>query len=183
MGAPDPPAALPLGSLAADGGEGETPSDPVLAGLQPTPTPSLPPEPPAAFDGTYVLGMFLVPGEGPFQIRMGSEPYWGYSAGARIDAIAGREIVMGPIQVGETISFDACRSRRTTEPHHMTIEKLGINYTLDLALSAEPEDDLTGIRDDSNNNCEFTFDAPGEYLIDDDLHPGAHGVAKVIVEG
>ena len=185
----DAPATLLPGGIADDGGGGDTPPDQALAGPAPTPTPSPTPaasptpEPPAAFDGTYVLGMFLVQGDGPFQLRMGSEPYWGYFAEQRIDT-GQTAIVMGPIQVGETISFDACRSRRTTEPHHLTIEKLGVDYNLDSAEIAGPaEERSTGARDDPNNNCEFTFDAPGEYLIDDDLHPGAHGVAKIIVEG
>lgn len=82
---------------------------------------------------------------------------------------------MGPIQVGDTISFAMCRQSgsRSTRAHHMTIEALDIDYNL--------YDGPVGRLLDPANNCEFTFDAPGEYIIDDDLHRGAHGVAKFVV--
>ena len=138
-------------------------------------------EPPPPFEGTYVLGDFIV-ADGNFELLMGATPYWGYEAEARVSTIGGlNEIVMGPIQVGETVAFDRCRQSgsRSTKPHHMTIEALGIDHNLD-GISGTGGGTV-GVVDDPTNNCEFTFTEPGEYLIDDSTDPGAHGVAVFIV--
>ena len=140
----------------------------------------------AAFDGTYVLGDFVVE-DGKFELRMGDTAYWGYDAEARIPTIAGLvEIIIGPIQVGETVSFDRCRQSgsRSTVTHHMTVEALGIDHNLDDGrFGADPPGGAVGVAGDPNNNCEFTFTAPGVYIIDDSTDQGAHGVAKFVVEG
>ena len=155
--------------------------------LVPTPTPAPTPTPePAGGPTTYVLGDFVVE-DGKFELRMGATAYWGYDAEQRIPTIPGLiEIVFGPIQVGETVSFARCRQSgsRSTKTHHLTVEKLGIDYNLDDGrFGADPPGGAVGDADDPNNNCEFTFDAPGEYLIDDSTDPGRHGVAKFVVEG
>ena len=130
---------------------------------------------------TWTVDDFVLE-DNKFELRMGPNAYWGYNADQDIPTIAGLiEIVMGPIQVGDTVSFSRCRQSgsRSTKPHRMTIEKLGIDHK----LSADEGGGSVGDNDDPTNNCEFTFTAPGEYIIDDSSDPGAHGVAKFIVEG
>ena len=129
---------------------------------------------------TYVMGDFVLE-DGKFELRMGSTAYFGYEAEQRIPTIPGLiEIVMGPMQVGDTISFARCRQSgsRSTKPHRMTIEALGIDHI----LSADEGGGAVGDSDDPNNNCEFTFTEPGTFIIDDSTDPGEHGVAKFIVE-
>ena len=153
-----------------------------------TPVPAATPTrlPQAAFDGTYVLGEFILT-DGHFELRMGGTAYWGYQAEQRISTIPGLiEIVMGPIQVGETLSFARCRQTgsRSSKTHHMTIEALGIDHNLDDGrFGADPAGGAVGDLGDPTNNCAFTFTAPGEYIIDDATDPGQHGVAKFVVEG
>ncbi len=164
----------------------------------PTPTPASPPplEPATAtptpepepvlrdeVEGTYVLGDFVVE-DGKFELRMGPTAYWGYEAGQRPWTVRGLvEIVIGPIQVGETVSFSSCRqsSDRSTEAHHMAVEGIGVDYNLDDTYGTGGA--AVGDSGDPANNCEFTFTEPGEYLIDDSTDPGDHGVAKFVVQG
>ena len=134
---------------------------------------------------TYVLRQFIVE-EGKFELRMGSTAYWGYEAQQRIPTIPDLiEIVMGPIKVGDTVSFSRCyqSGARSTQAHHMTIERLGIDFNLDDGRwGSELPGGHVGVLDDPANNCEFTFTEPGEYLITDSLHPDGHGVAKFTVD-
>ncbi|MCH8974445.1 MAG: hypothetical protein IH869_05155 [Chloroflexi bacterium] len=134
---------------------------------------------------TYTFGDFVVE-DGKFELRMGDTAYFGYEAEQRIPTIPGLiEIVFGPIQVGDTISFARCRQSgsRSTVTHHLTVDALGIDYVLDDGrFGADPPGGAVGDSDDPSNNCEFTFDAPGEYLIYDSTDPDGHGVARIIVE-
>ena len=133
---------------------------------------------------TYVLREFVVE-DSKFELRMDETAYWGYDAFQRIQSSPPPEIVMGPIQVGGTISFDRCRqsSARSTVTHHMTVEALSIDHNLDDGrFGSDPPGGPIGDSEDPNNNCEFTFDAPGEYVIDDSTDPGEHGVARFIVD-
>ena len=103
---------------------------------------------------------------------MGATAYWDYGADQRISTVDGlAEIVMGPIQVGDTISFARLRSSgsRSSKEHHFTIEGLGIDILLDSGAA----DELLKIE----------LDKAGTFLIDDSSDPGAHGVVKIIVEG
>ena len=141
----------------------------------------------AAAGRTYVLGDFVVEDRW-FELRMGETTAWGYSAGERVQAIPdGPGIVMGPVQVGDTISFDRCRlsASRSSTSHHFTIEALGIDYNLDDgSFGSDTPGGEVGVRGDPTDNCDVgPFTAPGEYVIDDRLHPGAHGVAVIIVKG
>ena len=182
------PAVLLL--LAAACGDDPTPSPtsappPEPATATPTPTPTPTPEPQLAqeSDGTYVLRDFVVE-DGKFELRMGETAYWGYGADERPITVHGLvEIVIGPIQVGETVIFSSCRQSgdRSTKAHHMTVEGIGVDHNLDDVYGTGGA--VVGDSGDPANNCEFTFDAPGEYVIDDSTDPGEHGVAKFIVEG
>ena len=134
---------------------------------------------------TYNLDEFWVD-DRKFGIRMGETAYWAYEAQQRWTTIPGLiEIVMGPIHVGDTISFATCYQFGilSTRAHHMTVEKLGIDHNLDDGRwGSDPPGGAVGDPDDPTNNCEFTFDAPGDYLIEDSTDPGAKGVAKFVVE-
>ena len=163
-------------------------------GQDPTPTSPPPPESATAtpepepvlaqeVEGTYVLRDFVVE-DGSFELRMGNTAYWGYEAGQRPFTVHGLvDIVIGPIQVGETVSFSSCRQSggRSTKPHHMTVEGVGVDHNLDDAYGTGGA--AVGDNADPASNCEFTFDVPGEYIIDDSTDPGEHGVAKFVVEG
>ena len=178
------PAALML--LAAACGDDPTPTptsppppEPATATPTPTPEPRLAQE----ADGTYVLRDFVVE-DGSFELRMGDTANWGYGAGERPFTVHGLvEIVIGPIKVGETVIFSSCRQSgdRSTKAHHMTVEGIGVDHNLDDAYGTGGA--AVGDSGDPASNCEFTFDAPGEYIIDDSTDPGEHGVAKFVVEG
>ncbi|MCH8847558.1 MAG: hypothetical protein IIC32_01115, partial [Chloroflexi bacterium] len=130
---------------------------------------------------TYTFGDFVLE-DGKFELRMGATAYFGYDAEQRIPTIPGLiEIVFGPIQVGDTLSFARCRQSgsRSTKEHRLTIDALGLDHNLYGDTGGGP----IGDSDDTSNNCEFTFDAPGEFLFYDSTDPDGHGVAKVIVEG
>ncbi|MCH8974189.1 MAG: hypothetical protein IH869_03855 [Chloroflexi bacterium] len=135
---------------------------------------------------TYTFGDFVVE-DGKFELRMGATAYFGYDAEQRIPTIPGLiEIVFGPIQVGDTISFARCRQSgsRSTVTHHLTLDVLGFDAVLDDGrFGADPPGGAVGDSDDTSNNCEFTFNEPGEFLFYDSTDPDGHGVAKVIVEG
>ena len=141
----------------------------------------------AAFDGTYVLGDFIVE-DGKFVLEMGETPYWGYTALQAIPTIPSlNEIVIGPIQVGEILSFERCRQSGSRSPvniHHMTIDALGIDYNLDDGRRGSDPPGGTIGEPDEGVTCDIgPFTAAGEYLIYDSTDPDGHGVAKIIVEG
>ena len=129
---------------------------------------------------TYTFGDFVFE-DGKLELRMGETAYFGYDAEQRIPTIPGLiEIVFGPIKVGDTLSFARCRQSgsRSTKEHRLTVDALGLDHN----LYGETGGGAIGDSDDTSNNCEFTFDAPGEYLIYDSTDPDGHGVARIIVE-
>ncbi|MCH7607440.1 MAG: hypothetical protein IIC94_02565 [Chloroflexi bacterium] len=149
---------------------------------EPTATPTPEPEPEApSGPTTYTFGDFVLE-DGKFELRMGATAYFGYDAEQRIPTIPGLiEIVFGPIQVGDTISFARCRQSgsRSTKEHRLTIDLFGLDHNLYGDTGGGP----IGDSDDTSNNCEFTFNEPGEFIFYDSTDPDDHGVAKVIVEG
>ena len=136
---------------------------------------------------TWELDQFVVE-DGKFELRVGSKDIFSYKADQRVTTIAGLiEIVIGPIQVGDTVVFGRCRQSgsRSTKMHHLTVEKLGVDHNLDDGRwGSDPPGGAVGDSDDPNNNCVFgPFPEPGEYIINDSTDPDAHGVAKFVVEG
>ena len=125
----------------------------------------LTPPVPEGAGAVYAVDQFVIE-DGKFELRMGSQPYWGYEAQQRISSTDGDGIVM-TVKVGETIAFDifTVSGRRSTKPHQFTIEALGIDI---VPPGREPQD--------------FTFDTAGTFVIDDSSDPGEHGNAKIIVE-
>ena len=126
------------------------------------------PEPVVAGSGTiYDLDRFQIE-DGLFQLRMGSESYWGYDAEARIDATEGDGIVM-TIKLGDTLKFSrlGTSSSRTLTDHHLTIAGLGIDLEVPVGFRLEP--------------WELKPDKAGEFVIDDSTDPGAHGKWLLIV--
>ncbi len=141
----------------------------------------------AAFDGTYVVGDFIVE-DGKFVLEMGATPYWGYDAEQGVPTIPGlNEIIIGPIQVGEILSFTRCRQSGSRSPdtiHHLTIDALGIDFNLDDGRRGSDPPGGTIGEPDEGVTCDIgPFTAAGEYLIYDSTDPDGHGVAKIIVVG
>ncbi|MCH7608190.1 MAG: hypothetical protein IIC94_06465 [Chloroflexi bacterium] len=121
---------------------------------------------PAGGPVIYVLDNWVVE-DGNFELRMGSEPYWGYEAEARPTSKTGDGIVM-TANVGDTLQFGRLRQSgsRSTKPHNFTIEGLGIDIPLGDA-AVEP--------------FEIVLTIEGTFIIDDSTDPGEHGKAVLIV--
>ena len=115
----------------------------------------------------YELDRFQVE-DNLFQLRIGSEPHWGYAAEERIDATAGDGIVM-TINLGDTLKFSrlGTSSRRTTKDHRLAITELGIDIEVGPGVRIEP--------------WELKPEKAGEFVIDDPTDPGAHGKVLLIV--
>ena len=115
----------------------------------------------------YELDRFQVE-DNLFQLRMGSEPYWGYAAEERINGTEGDGFVM-TINLGDTLRFSrlGTSSRRTTKAHYLTITELGIDVDVGPGVRIEP--------------WELKPDKAGEFVIDDRSDPGKHGKVLLIV--
>ena len=107
--------------------------------------------------------------DGKYELRMGANAYWGYTAEERINSIVGDGIVM-TIKLGDTIKFSRFRSSssRSTDDHTVTNADLGIDVTL------APGDD--------KGPTEWTPDKVGTFVLDCTPHPGGHGKFTIIVE-
>ena len=116
---------------------------------------------------TYVADTLVVQ-DGLFELRMGSETYWGYGPDTRPKSDSADGLVL-TVRVGDTIHFDTLRmsGSRSTKPHHLTIEGLGIDH------------DLSAGRIEPFEIGPFT--EVGEYVIDDSTDPGEHGSMKIVV--
>ena len=114
----------------------------------------------------YELDNWVVE-DGNFELRMGTEPYWGYEAEARPASKIGDGITM-TANVGDTLRFARLRQSgsRSTKLHHFTIEGLGIDIPLG-DVSVEP--------------FEIVLTIEGTFVIDDSTDPGEHGKAVLIV--
>ena len=115
----------------------------------------------------YELNRFAIE-DNLFQLRMGSEPYWGYAAEERPDSTQGDGLVM-TINLGDTIKFDrlGTSGSRSTKDHHFTITELGIDITLTPGERIEP--------------YELKPDKAGEFVIFDSEDPDGHGKTLLIV--
>ena len=140
----------------------------------PTPTPLAPLlavvegcEPSA--DGTVFEVAEFVVEDAQFELRMGSEGFWRYAAGARVSSRAGSGILM-TVESGDTIRIGTLRasSARSTVPHGLTVAGLGIDIELAPGDSQEAVDIVA---------CD-----PGRYIIDDYRDAGTHGLAEIVVE-
>ena len=125
-------------------------------------------EPPPLFAGPVIYEAdSLVLEDGIFELRMGSEGYWGYAPGDRASTRGGEEIVI-TAKVGDTLSFGLLRQSgsRSTKPHSLTIEGLGIDIPL---------------ADANVSPFEIELEREGTFLVDDSSDPGEHGVFKIVV--
>ncbi len=137
--------------------------------------------------GTTYVFADLIAEDGKFELRMGATAYFGYEAEQRIPTIPGLiEIVLGPIKVGDTLSFARCRQSgsRSTVTHRITLDVLGIDHLLDDGrFGADPPGGAVGDSDDPTNNCDFgPFTEAGEFLVYDSTDSDGHGVIRIIVE-
>ena len=106
--------------------------------------------------------------DGLIELRMGSETYWGYGPDTRPKSNSADGLLI-TVRVGDTIHFDTLRQSgsRSTKPHHLTIEGLGIEH--DLSVDRVEPFEIG------------PFTEPGEYIIDDSTDPGEHGGFKIVV--
>ena len=102
-----------------------------------------------------------------FQLRIGATPYWGYEVEQRIDSAPGDGWVM-TIALGDSILISERLENRGSVDHHFTIADLGI----DVAMT--PNQRIT-------DGFVIKPDRVGEFVINDSLHPDAHGKALLIV--
>ena len=116
---------------------------------------------------TYVVDA-IVAEDGLFELRMGPDTYWGYGPDTRPKSNSDDGLVM-TVRVGDTIRVDTLRQSgsRSTKPHHLTIEGLGIDH------------DLSAGRVEPFEIGPFT--ETGEYIIDDSTDSGEHGSFKIVV--
>ena len=105
--------------------------------------------------------------DGYFQLRIGSTPYWGYEVEERIDSAPGDGWVM-TIALGDSILISERMENRGSVDHNFTIADLGI----DVAMT--PDQRIT-------DGFVIKPDRVGEFVINDSLHPDAHGKALLIV--
>ena len=118
--------------------------------------------------GSTYMASAIVMEDGLFELRMGAEAYWGYGPDTRPKSNSGDGLVL-TVRVGDTIHFDTLRQSgsRSTKPHHLTIEALGIDH------------DLSAGRVEPFEIGPFT--ETGEYIIDDSTDSGEHGSFKIVV--
>ncbi|MEE8146519.1 MAG: hypothetical protein V3T24_02850 [Longimicrobiales bacterium] len=116
---------------------------------------------------TYVVSAIVME-DNLFELRMGSDAYWGYDPDSRPKSNAGDGLVLA-VRVGDTIHVETLRQSgsRSTKPHHLTIEGLGIEH--DLSVDRVEPFEIG------------PFTEPGEYIIDDSSDPGEHGGFKIVV--
>ena len=140
-----------------------------LAASIPTPRP-LPQlaEPCAPGEGKVYEVDELVVEDGAFELRMGTEAYWGYEPNQRVSSLAdGIAIELNP---GDTLRIGTLRSSssRSTMPHGITMVGLGVDIEL------APGDSRAGV--------EIAVCEVGTYAIDDFRDRGGHGLADIVVK-
>ena len=117
----------------------------------------------------------IVMEDGKIELRIGSDPYWGYAAKDRLSSAEGDGLLI-TVRVGDTLSIGAVRMSedRSTIGHHMTIEGLGIDIPTEGVLSLREAPGADRIL--------IVFDKEGSFFIDDSVDPGTHGKFEIVVE-
>ncbi len=108
------------------------------------------------------------------ELRMGSEPYWGYAPN---DRLSSRQVdLLITARVGDTLSIGAVRTSedRSTKDHTMTIEAFGVSILTTGRLSTREDPDQDPVV--------ILLDKEGTFLVDDSSDPGEHGKFVIVVE-
>ena len=143
---------------------------------EPTPTPTTPLKPaiaepcPPSADGTVYEVAELIIEDERFELRMGTERFWGYAAEETISSTAPLGGIAMRVSPGDTIRIATVRSSssRSTRVHGITVPELGVDLELAPGESVDGVDIVA---------CEL-----GTFAIDDYRDPGAHAYADIIVE-
>ena len=103
--------------------------------------------------------------DGKFEFRLAADAYWGYEAEAQL--YSDETDILITVKVGDTLKMDtlAVSGSRSSKPHNLTIEGMGIDF--------EPQE---------RDPYEIKFDTAGTFTVDDSTDPGAHGVFTIVVE-
>ena len=104
--------------------------------------------------------------DGKIEFRLAADAYWGYDADARLFSDEGDGILI-TVKVGDTLKMEtlAVSASRSTKPHNLTIEGMGLDFT--------PE---------GRDPYEIKFDKAGTFAVDDSTDPGEHGKFVIVVE-
>ena len=117
----------------------------------------------------------IVMEDGKIELRIGTEPYWGYAAKDRLSSTEGDGLFI-ELNVGDSLSIGAVRMSedRSTIGHHMTIEGMGIDIPTEGVLSLREAPDADRIV--------IVFDKAGTFFVDDSVDPGTHGKFEITVK-
>ena len=123
---------------------------------------------------TYVI-LEIVMEDNKIELRMGSEPYWGYAANDRLSSSEGDGLLI-TAKVGDTLQIGAVRTsdERRTKDHYMTIAAFDVNILTTGRLSTREDPDQDPIV--------ILLDKAGTFSVDDSSDPGEHGTFEIIVE-
>ncbi len=123
------------------------------------------PEPVVVGGGTVYQVDRISIEDGKIEFRLAADAYWGYEADAQLfsDVVD----ILITVKVGDTLKMDtlAVSGSRSSKPHNLTIEGMGIDF--------EPQE---------RDPYEIKFDTAGTFTVDDSTDPGAHGVFTIVVE-
>ena len=117
----------------------------------------------------------IVMEDNKIELRIGSEPYWGYAAKDRLSSTEGDGLFI-ELAVGDSLSIGAVRMSedRSTVDHNMTIEGMGVDIPTAGVLSLREAPDAERIV--------ILFDKAGTFFVDDSVDPGTHGKFMIVVE-
>ena len=112
----------------------------------------------------------LVVDDERFELRMGTERFWGYAPEAVVSSTAPLGGIAMRVSPGDTIRFATVRSSASgsTRVHGITVPELGVD--IELAPG------------ESRDRVEIVVCELGTYAIDDYRDPGSHAYADIIVE-
>ena len=104
--------------------------------------------------------------DGKIEFRLAADAYWGYDADVRLYSDEGDGILI-TVKVGDTLKMEtlAVSGSRSTKPHNLTIEGMGIDFM--------PE---------GRDPYEIAFETAGTFAVDDSTDPGEHGKFVIVVE-
>ena len=116
----------------------------------------------------------IVMEDNKIELRIGTEPYWGYAARDRLSSTEGDGLLITAF-VGDTLEIGAVRQSddRSSKDHTLTIEGLGVEI---------PTAGRLPLRDPEAEKVVIQFDNPGTFVVDDSSDPGAHGKFVIVVE-
>ena len=123
------------------------------------------PEPVVAGAGTIYQVDRISIEDGKFEFRLAADAYWGYEADAQL--FSDEVDILITVKVGDTLKMEtlAVSGSRSTKPHNLTIEGMGIDFS--------PE---------GRDPYEIKFEMAGTFAVDDSTDPGEHGKFVIVVE-